>query len=120
LKNLPITFLAIVLQAIGIAPNVAVTTFRRTAAASSAKHLGRSSNQPDVAGMMQFLLLLSRAIPLSLAVNGVYRHSDDPEQILIPESNGLRILETSYRRTSISGTTFSGKKCLSVTIFHAI
>jgi hypothetical protein len=25
-----------------------------------------------------------------------------------------------YRRTSISGTTFSGKKCLSRTIFHAI
>jgi hypothetical protein len=25
-----------------------------------------------------------------------------------------------YRRTSISGTTFSGKKCLSGTIFHAI
>jgi hypothetical protein len=24
-----------------------------------------------------------------------------------------------YRRTSISGTTFSGKKCLSGTIFHA-
>jgi hypothetical protein len=27
---------------------------------------------------------------------------------------------SSYRRTSISGTTFSGKKCLSGTIFHAI
>jgi hypothetical protein len=26
----------------------------------------------------------------------------------------------NYRRTSISGTTFSGKKCLSGTIFHAI
>jgi hypothetical protein len=25
-----------------------------------------------------------------------------------------------YRRTSISGTTFSGKKCLSGSIFHAI
>jgi hypothetical protein len=25
-----------------------------------------------------------------------------------------------YRRTSISGTTFSGKKCLRGTIFHAI
>jgi hypothetical protein len=25
-----------------------------------------------------------------------------------------------YRRTSISGKTFSGKKCLSGTIFHAI
>jgi hypothetical protein len=24
-----------------------------------------------------------------------------------------------YRRTSISGTTFSGKRCLSGTIFHA-
>jgi hypothetical protein len=28
--------------------------------------------------------------------------------------------EFRYRRTSISGTTFSGKKCLSGTIFHAI
>jgi hypothetical protein len=28
--------------------------------------------------------------------------------------------EPGYRRTSISGTTFSGKKCLSGTIFHAI
>jgi hypothetical protein len=28
--------------------------------------------------------------------------------------------QMSYRRTSISGTTFSGKKCLSGTIFHAI
>jgi hypothetical protein len=26
----------------------------------------------------------------------------------------------NYRRTSISGTTLSGKKCLSATIFHAI
>jgi hypothetical protein len=26
----------------------------------------------------------------------------------------------TYWRTSISGTTFSGKKCLSGTIFHAI
>jgi hypothetical protein len=25
-----------------------------------------------------------------------------------------------YKRTSISGTTFSGRKCLSGTIFHAI
>jgi hypothetical protein len=28
--------------------------------------------------------------------------------------------DTMYRRTSISGTTFSGKKCLSETKFHAI
>jgi hypothetical protein len=28
--------------------------------------------------------------------------------------------QTRYRRTSISGTTFSGKKCLSGIIFHAI
>jgi hypothetical protein len=27
---------------------------------------------------------------------------------------------TQYRRTLISGTTFSGNKCLSGTIFHAI
>jgi hypothetical protein len=29
-------------------------------------------------------------------------------------------LRVEYRRTSISGTTFSGIKCLSETIFHAI
>jgi hypothetical protein len=28
--------------------------------------------------------------------------------------------DREYRRTSISGTTFSGKKCPSGTIFHAI
>jgi hypothetical protein len=28
--------------------------------------------------------------------------------------------EGQYRRTSISGTTFGGKSCLSGTIFHAI
>jgi hypothetical protein len=32
----------------------------------------------------------------------------------------VRIVERGYRRISISGTTFSGKKCLSGTIFHAI
>jgi hypothetical protein len=29
-------------------------------------------------------------------------------------------MKTVYRRTSINGTTFSGIKCLSGTIFHAI
>jgi hypothetical protein len=32
----------------------------------------------------------------------------------------VAIDKTTYRRTSISGTTFSGKKCISGTNFHAI
>jgi hypothetical protein len=30
------------------------------------------------------------------------------------------VLQCTYNRSSISGTTFSGKRCLSGTIFHAI
>jgi hypothetical protein len=39
------------------------------------------------------------------------------EQVSLIVSSSLVI---NYRRTSISGTTFSGNKCLSGTSFHAI
>jgi hypothetical protein len=37
-----------------------------------------------------------------------------------PERTNAKHTRSIHRRTSISGTTFSGKKCLSGTIFHAI
>jgi hypothetical protein len=74
-----------------------------------------------------------KAVPLignrqySVAMQMHHTHKKKKALVGLPEfystAKTLFCLPAStacYRRTSISGTTFSGKKCLSGTIFHAI
>jgi hypothetical protein len=61
-------------------------------------------------------------------VEGVPFVSHDDCEVFVESSrrdltsapHGCATPTKQYRRTSISGTTFSGKMCLSGTIFHAI
>jgi hypothetical protein len=53
-----------------------------------------------------------------LARSSIWKNSTVQAGLNTPHFNAKS--HQMYRRTSISGTTFSGKKCLSGTIFHAI